>query len=180
MLIKALLMVGIGVVALLFVRGHSTARHQAIRRVGVLGFVALAIASLLFPQTWQSAAGVLGVGRGTDLLLYATIVAFLGFMVSSYLRTRDLQRQVTVLSRRLALDEAAARAAAEATLAAQLAEAQAAAARAALSSRSTTTTSAAASAPLAPVVPPVGPMTQPATGAPVRRTVPAPRSVPAS
>ncbi|MGQ7294928.1 DUF2304 domain-containing protein [Quadrisphaera sp. KR29] len=128
-LIKALLMAGIGVVALLFVRGHSTARHQAVRRVAVVGFVGLAIASLLFPQTWQSAASVLGVGRGTDLLLYATILAFLGFMVTSYLRTRDLQRQVTVLSRRLALDEAAARAAARsaAQTAAQTAGASAAA-----------------------------------------------------
>jgi len=107
-LIKVLLMAGIGVVALLFVRGHATARHQAVRRVMVVAFAGLAIASLLFPQTWQSAAELLGVGRGTDLLLYATILVVLGFMVTSYLRTRDLQRQVTVLSRRLALDEAAA------------------------------------------------------------------------
>ena len=106
MLIKVLLMAGIGVVALLFVRGHSTARHQAVRRVMVVAFAGLATASLLFPQTWQSAAELLGVGRGTDLLLYATILVVLGFMVTSYLRTRDLQRQVTVLSRRLALDEA--------------------------------------------------------------------------
>lgn len=133
MLIKALLMAGIGVVALFFVRGHSTARHQALRRVAVVGFVGLAVASLLFPQTWQSAASLLGVGRGTDLLLYATIIAFLGFMATSYLRTRDLQRQVTVLSRRLALDEAAARAAADDAAAAQAA---------ALAAMATTTTAA--------------------------------------
>ena len=125
MLIKVLLMAGIGVVALLFVRGHSTARHQAVRRVMVVAFAGLATASLLFPQTWQSAAELLGVGRGTDLLLYATILVVLGFMVTSYLRTRDLQRQVTVLSRRLALDEAAAaqHQAAQAALAAQAAAA---------------------------------------------------------
>ncbi|WP_206690727.1 DUF2304 domain-containing protein [Quadrisphaera sp. INWT6] len=124
-LIKVLLMAGIGVVALLFVRGHSTARHQAVRRVMVVAFAGLATASLLFPQTWQSAAELLGVGRGTDLLLYATILVVLGFMVTSYLRTRDLQRQVTVLSRRLALDEAAAaqHQAAQAALAAQAAAA---------------------------------------------------------
>ena len=130
MLIKVLLMAGIGVVALLFVRGHSTARHQAVRRVMVVAFAGLATASLLFPQTWQSAAELLGVGRGTDLLLYATILVVLGFMVTSYLRTRDLQRQVTVLSRRLALDEAAAaqQQAVQAALAAQAAAAPTAAA----------------------------------------------------
>lgn len=130
MLIKVLLMAGIGVVALLFVRGHATARHQAVRRVMVVAFAGLATASLLFPQTWQSAAELLGVGRGTDLLLYATILVVLGFMVTSYLRTRDLQRQVTVLSRRLALDEAAAaqQQAVQAALAAQAAAAPTAAA----------------------------------------------------
>ncbi len=107
-LIKVLLMVGIGAVALLFLRGHATARHQAVRRVLMVGFVGLAVLSLLFPDSWTAVAGLLGVGRGTDLLLYATIVVVLGFMATSYLRTRDLQRQVTVLSRRLALDEAVA------------------------------------------------------------------------
>lgn len=170
-LIKALLMVGIGVVALLFVRGHSTARHQAMRRVAVVGFVCLSIASLLFPQTWQSAASLLGVGRGTDLLLYATIIAFLGFMVTTYLRTRDLQRQVTVLSRRLALDEAVVRAAAADTAAAQAA---------ALASLATTTTVAQLAAEPAAAAPPAsGASGVAAAGAASRRAVPAPRTVPA-
>ncbi|TXR57967.1 DUF2304 domain-containing protein [Quadrisphaera setariae] len=171
-LIKALLMVGIGVVALLFVRGHSTARHQAMRRVAVVGFVCLSIASLLFPQTWQSAASLLGVGRGTDLLLYATIIAFLGFMVTTYLRTRDLQRQVTVLSRRLALDEAAARAAAADAAAAQAA---------ALASLATTTAAAQLVPPTAaaPAASSPGAPETAAAGVPSRRAVPAPRTVPA-
>ncbi|MEH3078344.1 MAG: DUF2304 domain-containing protein [Quadrisphaera sp.] len=169
-LIKALLMVGIGVVALLFVRGHSTARHQAMRRVAVVGFVCLSIASLLFPQTWQSAASLLGVGRGTDLLLYATIIAFLGFMVTTYLRTRDLQRQVTVLSRRLALDEAVVRAAAADAAAAQAA---------ALASLATTTVAQLAAEPAAAAPPASGASGVAAAGAASRRAVPAPRTVPA-
>lgn len=99
-------MVGIGAVALLLLRGYSGARHQAIRRLMLLGFTVLAGASLLAPQLWTAAAELLGVGRGTDLLLYLTIVAFLGYVATSYLRFRDLQLQMTALSRRLALDEA--------------------------------------------------------------------------
>ncbi len=98
-------MLGIGAIALVLLRGYSGARHQAIRRLLLLGFTVLAGASLLAPQLWTSAAALLGVGRGTDLLLYLTIVAFLGFVATSYLRFRDLQRQITALSRRIALDE---------------------------------------------------------------------------
>ncbi len=107
-LIKVVLMVGIGAVALLLLRGYSGARHQAIRRLMLLAFTVLAGASLLAPQLWTAAAELLGVGRGTDLLLYLTIVAFLGYVATSYLRFRDLQLQMTALSRRLALDEAPA------------------------------------------------------------------------
>ncbi len=108
MLIKVVLMVGIGAVALVLLRGYSGARHQAIRRLLLLAFTLLAGASLLAPQVWTAAAESLGVGRGTDLLLYLTIVAFLGYVATSYLRFRDLQAQITALSRRLALDEAPA------------------------------------------------------------------------
>lgn len=107
MVIKVVLMLGIAGAALLMLRGYSGARHQAIRRLLLLAFVMLAGASLLVPQLWTAAAGMLGVGRGTDLLLYLTIVTFLGFVATSYLRFRDLQRQITAMARRLALDEAA-------------------------------------------------------------------------
>ncbi len=106
MLIKTVLMLGIAGAALVMLRGYSGARHQAIRRLLLLAFTLAAAASLLVPQLWTEAAGLLGVGRGTDLLLYLTILAFLGFIATSYLRFRDMQRQITALTRRLALDEA--------------------------------------------------------------------------
>lgn len=99
-------MLGIAGAALMLLRGYSGARHQAIRRLLLLGFTVAALASLLVPQLWTEAAELLGVGRGTDLLLYLTILAFLGFVATSYLRFRDMQRQITALTRRLALDEA--------------------------------------------------------------------------
>ena len=107
MFFKVVLMLGIAGAALLLLRGYAGARHQAIRRLLLIAFVLLAGASLLVPQLWTSAAELLGVGRGTDLLLYLTIVTFLGFVATSYLRFRDLQRQITAMARRLALDEAA-------------------------------------------------------------------------
>jgi hypothetical protein len=99
----ALIVVVVLVVARLF-RSRG-ARAQAIRRIGLLVFAAFAAVSILFPDVWSSIARVVGVGRGTDLVLYALVVAFLSFTVTTYLRFRDLETNYTRLARRIALEE---------------------------------------------------------------------------
>jgi hypothetical protein len=84
---------------------HRGARTQAVRRVGLMLFAALAVWSILFPSVWNRIAGMVGVGRGTDMVLYALVVAFLSFTLTTYLRFRDLETRYTKLARRLALDE---------------------------------------------------------------------------
>ncbi|WP_225753641.1 DUF2304 domain-containing protein [Actinotalea sp. Marseille-Q4924] len=105
-MIKIVLLIGIGLVGLLSLRIPRGSRHQALRRVALLGFIAFAAASVLFPDVWNALARIVGVGRGTDLLLYVLIIAFLGYMATSYLRFREMESQVTQLARRIALDEA--------------------------------------------------------------------------
>jgi len=61
---------------------------------------------VLLPDTWNDAARVVGVGRGTDLLLYGFIVVFLVSMVTSYRRSREMEQRITLLARRIAIDEA--------------------------------------------------------------------------
>lgn len=80
------------------------ARAQAVRRLGVLVFAALAVLSILIPGTWTAAATLVGVGRGTDLVLYGLVIAFLSATVTNYLRFRDLEARYTKLARRIALD----------------------------------------------------------------------------
>jgi hypothetical protein len=105
LLVQVLLIaVVIAVVARLF-RSRG-ARAQAIRRIGLLLLAGFAIVSILFPDVWNRIAGALGVGRGTDMVLYALVVAFLSFTVTTYLRFRDFETRYTKLARRLALDEA--------------------------------------------------------------------------
>lgn len=99
-----LIAVVVVVVARLFMsRG---ARSQAIRRLGLLLFAGFAVVSILFPTVWNNIAHLVGVGRGTDMVLYALVVAFLSFTVTTFLRFRDLETRYTRLARRLALDEA--------------------------------------------------------------------------
>ncbi len=100
-----LIVVVILVVARLF-RSRG-ARAQAIRRIGLVVFAAFAAVSILFPDVWSRLARMVGVGRGTDLVLYALVVAFLSFTVTTYLRFRDLETNYTRLARRIALTEAA-------------------------------------------------------------------------
>ena len=99
-----LIAVVVAVVARLF--RSNGARAQAIRRLGLLLFAAFAVVSILVPDVWNRIARVVGVGRGTDMVLYALVVAFLSFTVTTYLRFRDLETRYTRLARRLALDEA--------------------------------------------------------------------------
>lgn len=81
------------------------ARAQAIRRVGLVLFALFAVVTILLPNTWNAIARVVGVGRGTDMVLYALVIAFLSFTVTTYLRFRDLETNYTRLARRIALDE---------------------------------------------------------------------------
>ena len=104
-LIQLLLIVAVVFVAARLLRGRG-ARTQAMRRVGLLLFAAFAVWSILFPTVWDRIAKLVGVGRGTDMVLYALVVAFLSFTLTTYVRFRAFESRYTKLARRLALDEA--------------------------------------------------------------------------
>lgn len=106
MLIKVILLLAIAVVVVLFVRTPGGARHLAMRRMSIALFAALAVLSVLFPDAWNDAAALVGVGRGTDLLLYGLIVVVLVYMATTYRRFRDTEMRLTLLARRIAIDEA--------------------------------------------------------------------------
>jgi len=106
MLIQVLLVVAIGVVTVLLTRSTANARHQAIRRLLLVGFVVAAVLSVIFPEWLSHLANALGVGRGTDLLLYALVIAFVSYIATSHRRSSLLERKVTILTRELSLAEA--------------------------------------------------------------------------
>lgn len=105
-MIRVILLLAVAAAVAVLIRGHRGVRHQALRRLLLALFAVGAALSLLFPSAWTWAAGALDVGRGTDLLLYLLIVAFLGTVATSYVRFQELQHQVTVLARQLALASA--------------------------------------------------------------------------
>ncbi|MFS2280104.1 DUF2304 domain-containing protein [Microbacterium sp. OR21] len=106
MWIQILLIAAIVVLAVFMMRRTGADSHLAIRRILMGLFVIAAVLSVLFPQWLSWLAQLVGVGRGTDLVLYALIVMFLAFVYTQYRRNVQLQRQLTLLSRKLALLEA--------------------------------------------------------------------------
>lgn len=79
------------------------ARHQAIRRVLGLLFVIAAASSVFFPQAWTWLANMVGIGRGTDLLVYILVLAFIGYSVTTFRRFRQIEAEQTALAREIAL-----------------------------------------------------------------------------
>jgi hypothetical protein len=100
-----LIAVTLGVLLLLLQR-RTAARTRAWKKLIMLALAAAAVASILYPELTTKVANFVGVGRGTDLLLYLLVAVFLYVTVGFYLRFRDLERQLTVVARRLAIDEA--------------------------------------------------------------------------
>ncbi len=109
LVIKILLLVGVAAATLLLTRSSAGAPHQAIRRVAMVLFALLAAYLIIAPSAASRLASLVGVGRGTDLLLYALAVAFVCFLATYYGRMRMLNRQITELTRALALSDAARR-----------------------------------------------------------------------
>jgi len=105
-LIQLILLAAVAVVAVLLTRSTAGARHQAIRRLALAAFVAAAVLSIAFPVWLSRAANFVGVGRGTDLLLYALVIAFLSSIATSHRRMNQMSRQITLLTRELTLSEA--------------------------------------------------------------------------
>ena len=103
--VQIVLVLAVALGALALMRGGQNARHQAVRRILLMLFAVMAALSVFFPGILTAVANALGIGRGTDLVLYGLIVCFLIYMASSFQRTRQLEERITKLARRIALDE---------------------------------------------------------------------------
>ncbi|SNT13456.1 hypothetical protein SAMN06309944_2195 [Micrococcales bacterium KH10] len=103
MWIKVLLLIAIVLIAFALTRATLGARHVALRRLLLGVFVLGAALSVLFPNALTTVANAVGVGRGTDLLVYALVISFLSYVATSYRRTSQLTRELTVVAREVAL-----------------------------------------------------------------------------
>lgn len=106
MLFQVLLIALVLFIAAMAVRSLPGEKSLAIKRLLAILFVAAAGAAILFPQLLSAVAQFLGVGRGTDLLLYGSIILGLVFAVMTVRAKARSDARVTDLARAVALLEA--------------------------------------------------------------------------
>jgi small membrane protein len=105
-IIKLLLIAGLAFAAFMVLRGKRTALGLLMRRSLALGAIGLGIIAVLFPGLVSEAANAVGVGRGTDLVLYLLCVTFLFVTIAQNLRLTELRDRTVELARKQALLEA--------------------------------------------------------------------------
>jgi hypothetical protein len=105
MIIKVLLILGIAAAALVALRGSNSTAHLAVRRLFGAAFVLVAALSVIFPDAVTWLANRVGVTTGTNLVLYALVVAFLFVTIALYQRIHVLEGRLIRLAQEAALSE---------------------------------------------------------------------------
>ncbi|MUM19568.1 DUF2304 domain-containing protein [Mycobacterium sp. CBMA271] len=101
--IQPLLIVAVLLLLVYLLRSRSTAQAKAWVKLGFVVFVIAGVYAILRPNDTTTVAHWLGLGRGTDLMLYALIIAFAFTTLSTYLRFKDLELRYSRLARAVAL-----------------------------------------------------------------------------
>lgn len=106
MAIRILLIASTLWIAWYFLSSRGSSHSNAFKKLLLVGFVLAAIVAVILPDELTLLANLVGVGRGTDLLVYvlAQVIAFQFF--NTYAKDKHNQRQITHLARRIALLEA--------------------------------------------------------------------------
>jgi hypothetical protein len=108
MIIKLILISLAGAFAVLVLRQRASGGGQALVRLGGIGVAVLAVVAVLFPDTTVWAAHIVGVARGTDLVLYVFVMTFMITTLVLFQRLHHLEERVILLNRELALRESSA------------------------------------------------------------------------
>lgn len=109
MIIQILLIGAFALIALVAARSGPSATHLAYRRILSGLLLVAAAAAVLFPDILQWLAELVGVTRGTDLLLYTFVVVSVVIWLRIYRHVAAQQARVIELTRALALLEASTR-----------------------------------------------------------------------
>src|SRR3954469_3069725 len=103
---KSIQVILIALSILAAITGSIAFRSKLAYRLLAVAFFFLTVGFVLFPDWTSEIARFVGVGRGTDLLLYLTIFAGVHSCLLLYVRTRRVERKLTELVRGLAIKNA--------------------------------------------------------------------------
>lgn len=80
---------------------------KAWKKIGLTLLAMGMVIAVIFPESTNTIAHILGVGRGADLLLYVLSLVFISTTLNNYLHQQDERDSLYRLARKLALLEAA-------------------------------------------------------------------------
>jgi len=92
-----------------FIRSRTTSKTQAYKKLVLVIFIISAIVVVIFPEISTSFAHLLGIGRGADLLLYGLTIVVIFQLLNNYIKDKEEQKRIVVLSRKIAILEAEAK-----------------------------------------------------------------------
>lgn len=106
LIIKVVLIGLFVIMGIIMVVPRQGARPLAIRRIVTLLLILVAILAVLNPDWLSELAALVGVGRGTDLVVYVVTVLFFGHMVAARNQSAATDRRITDLAREVAISRA--------------------------------------------------------------------------
>lgn len=105
-MIRVILIVAITALLIWFLSNRKTSKMKAGKKLGVVVFFVFAVVTVLFPGITNDLAHHVGVGRGTDLLLYFFIIVFIAYVLNQYLHSKEEDQRIVALARKIAILEA--------------------------------------------------------------------------
>ncbi len=105
-MIRLVLLTGLIGIAIFVTFGRDSAGLRASRKLLFLAITFSGCVAVLFPELVQDIADVLGVGRGTDLLLYIVTIMVLSMAVTMFVSKQHAERREATLVQSLAILQA--------------------------------------------------------------------------
>lgn len=102
-IVQFLLLAATLVLAFYFLTNRRKARAKAGVKLGFVVFIVAAVWAVLRPDDLTVLANWIGVDRGTDLLLYVLVIAFMFTTMSTWIRFREQELRYARLARAVAL-----------------------------------------------------------------------------
>lgn len=103
MIIKPILIFAIITTLLFFARHANNLKVKACKRIFLFLFMGFSSVFIIYPDLLTNVARAIGVGRGTDLMLYALVVVFIFTILNIYLKFKEIERKNSVLAREIAI-----------------------------------------------------------------------------
>jgi hypothetical protein len=105
MIIKFFLIGSLVAASVWLMRGQRRGTRLALTRLAGIGFAASGVTGVIAPEAVTWVANRMGVGRGTDLVLYLLVVAFMFTTLAHQMRMREMGERLARLTRAHALLE---------------------------------------------------------------------------